>query len=345
MKVEDFNYNLPEELIAQTPLLDRSSSRLLVLDKNTGDISHHHFYNILDMLDENDCLVLNNTKVLPSRIYGKKVDTNANIELLLLKEEENYWEVLVRPARRVHVGTKIDFSGLMACEVVKKLDDGICHVKFDYDGIFLEKLEKLGEMPLPPYIHEKLQDQNRYQTIYAKELGSAAAPTAGLHFTNEMLEQLKAKGVTICYVTLHIGLGTFRAVMAENVEEHDMHSEHYFISEETAATINNAIKQNKRIVSVGTTSTRTLESVYQKYGEVRACSEDTNIFIYPGYQFKVVDALITNFHLPKSTLVMLVSAFSSREKILKAYQEAIDLRYRFFSFGDEMFIKGDKNGN
>ena len=339
MRVEDFNYNLPEELIAQTPLKDRSSSKLLVVDKKTGEFKHRHFYDILDMLDHNDVLVLNDTKVLPSRIYGKKVDTGANIELLLLKDCNDYYEVLAKPARRLKPGVIINFNDLFTAEVLERFDEGICHVKFHYQGIFLELLEKLGEVPLPPYIHEKLNDNDRYQTIYAKNLGSSAAPTAGLHFTNEILEKLKAKGVTICYVTLHIGLGTFRPVVVDTVEEHHMHSELYHMSAEVASVLNKAKKEGKRIVSVGTTSTRTLESIYNKYNEFREVTEDTNIFIYPGYTFKAVDALITNFHLPKSTLIMLVSALSSKEIIMNCYNEAIKEKYRFFSFGDAMFIK------
>ncbi len=339
MRVEDFNYNLPEELIAQTPLKDRSSSKLLVVDKLTGEFQHCHFYDIIDMFDENDVLVLNDTKVLPSRIYGKKVDTNANIELLLLKDCNDYYEVLARPARRLKPGTIINFGDLFTGEVLEKFDEGICHVKFHYQGIFLELLEKLGEVPLPPYIHEKLEDNDRYQTIYARNIGSSAAPTAGLHFTTEILDKLKAKGVTICYVTLHIGLGTFRPVVVDTVEEHHMHSETYHMSSEVASILNEAKKKGKRIVSVGTTSTRTLESIYTKYNEFREVTEETNIFIYPGYKFKAVDALITNFHLPKSTLIMLVSAFSTKEIIMNCYNEAIKENYRFFSFGDAMFIK------
>lgn len=339
MRVEDFNYNLPEELIAQVPLKDRSSSRLLVVDKETGELSHNHFYDIVDMIDSNSVLVLNNTKVLPSRIYGQKVDTKAHIELLLLKEFDGYWEVLARPFRRLKVGTVIDFNGLFQGEVIKKLEDGICHIKFIYDGIFLEKLEKLGEVPLPPYIHEKLDDGSRYQTVYANVLGSSAAPTAGLHFTEEILNKLQEKGVTICYVTLHIGLGTFRPVQVDTVEEHQMHSEHYFMDKEVARILNDAKKEGKSIISVGTTSVRTLESVYNKYGKFVEASDDTNIFIYPGYEFKAVDKLITNFHLPKSTLIMLVSAFSSKQIVMNAYEEAIKNKYRFFSFGDAMFLK------
>lgn len=340
MDVKDFDYNLPEELIAQTPLEKRSDSRLLILDKKTGEIEHKHFYNIVEYLDSNDVLVLNNTKVMPSRIYGNKVDTNASIELLLLKEvRKNVYESLVKPARRIKVGTEIDFNGMMKGKVVGKFDDGICHIEFFYEGIFLEILEKLGEMPLPPYIHEKLKDGSRYQTVYAKEVGSAASPTAGLHFTEEIFEQLRKKGVEILYVTLHVGLGTFRPMTTEKIEDHVMHSEFFKMDEYTAERLNLAKANGKRIVSVGTTSTRTLEAIMTKYGKFVPTYEDTNIFIYPGYEFKAIDALITNFHLPKSTLIMLVSAFSSREMIMKAYNEAIDRCYRFFSFGDAMFIK------
>ena len=339
MRVEDFDYFLPEELIAQVPLLDRSSSRLLVVDRKEGNLTHSHFYNIIDMIDENSVLVLNNTKVLPSRIYGKKVDTGANIELLLLKEINGYWEVLAKPFRRLKKGTIIDFGGLFQGEVVEKLTEGICHIKFIYEGIFLEKLEKLGEVPLPPYIHEKLSDGSRYQTVYANNLGSSAAPTAGLHFTEEILNKLREKGVTICYVTLHIGLGTFRPVTVEKIEEHEMHSEHYHMTKEVAETLNKAKEEGKKIICVGTTSVRTVESIYTKYNTFIETEEDTNIFIYPGYTFKAVDGLITNFHLPKSTLIMLVSAFSSKEIIMNAYKEAIDNKYRFFSFGDARFIR------
>ncbi len=340
MDVKDFDYYLPEELIAQTPLEKRSSSRLLVVNKTNNTIEHKHFYNIVDYLDSNDVLVLNDTKVMPSRIYGNKVDTNASIELLLLKEvDKNVYESLVKPARRIKVGTEIDFNGIMKGKVVGKYDDGICHIEFIYEGIFLEILEKLGEMPLPPYIHEKLKDGSRYQTVYAKEVGSAASPTAGLHFTPEIFEELKKKGVEILYVTLHVGLGTFRPMSTEKIEDHVMHSEFFKMDEYTAERLNLAKANGKRIVSVGTTSTRTLEAIMTKYGKFVPTYEDTNIFIFPGYKFKAVDALITNFHLPKSTLIMLVSAFSSRELIMKSYQEAIDNKYRFFSFGDSMFIK------
>lgn len=339
MLVNDFDYYLPEELIAQTPLEKRSTSRLLVVDRKTGKLEDRHFYEIIDYLDSNDVLVINNTKVLPSRIYGKKVDTNANIEVLLLKEIDDYWEVLVRPFRRVKVGSIINFGNLFTGEVIKKLEEGICHIRFKYEGIFLNLLDQLGEMPLPPYIHEKLEEKDRYQTIYAEKLGSAAAPTAGLHFDEELLEKVKAKGIEIVNVTLHIGLGTFRSVSVEKIEDHKMHSEHYYMSKEAADKLNEAKAKGKRIISVGTTTTRTLESIYTKYNEFCEVSEDTNIFIYPGYEFKAIDALITNFHLPKSTLIMLVSAFYSREKILKVYEHAVKERYRFFSFGDAMFIK------
>ncbi len=338
MKVEEFDYHLPEELIAQTPLQDRSSSRLLIVNRKTGELTDTLFFNILDYLNENDLLVLNDTKVLPSRIFGTKIDTKARIEVLLLKEVNDCWEVLVRPARRVKVGTMLDFGNLFQGKVLKKFEDGICHIKFNYEGIFLNLLDKLGQMPLPPYIHQELEDQSRYQTVYAKDLGSAAAPTAGLHFDQNLLDKIRNKGIDIAYVTLHIGLGTFRSVAVENVEEHHMHSEHFSINKENADILNRAKTEGKRIISVGTTSTRTLESVYSKYGKFIETSEDTNIFIYPGFKFKAVDALITNFHLPKSTLVMLVSAFYSKEEILFAYRHAINEKYRFFSFGDAMFL-------
>lgn len=310
MKVEEFDYYLPQELIAQTPLENRSSSRLLVLNKETGAISHEHFTNILDHLTPNDVLVLNDTKVLPSRIYGEKVDTKAYIELLLLKEiEPDTWDALVKPARRVKEGTVISFNnGMLKAICCGVKDEGIRTFKMEYEGIFLEILEQIGLMPLPPYIHEKLKENNRYQTVYAKDYGSAAAPTAGLHFTKELLEQIKSKGVEIEYVTLNVGLGTFRPVQVDTVEEHHMHSEKYHMSKEVAERLNKAKSEGKRIVAVGTTSTRTLESIYTNYGCFKECLEDTNIFIYPGYKWKVVDALITNFHLPKSTLIMLVSS-------------------------------------
>lgn len=340
MRVDYFDYDLPTELIAQTPLEKRSDSRLMILDRKTGKITHEHFYNIVKYLGKNDCLVLNDTKVVPSRIYGNKVDTNASIELLLLKEtSKDVYECLVRPARRIKVGSIIKFKDDFTCAVLEKKEEGICVVKFNYKGIFLERLEEIGEMPLPPYIHEKLTDNNRYQTVYAKHVGSAAAPTAGFHFTKELLSELTKNGVEILYVTLHVGLGTFRPVSVENIEEHHMHSESYEMSDDVAKKLNEAKAMHKRIISVGTTSTRTLESIYTKYGCFKGCNEDTNIFIYPGYEFKAIDGLITNFHLPKSTLIMLVSAFASRDIIINAYNEAVKEKYRFFSFGDAMFIK------
>ncbi len=341
MKVEEFDYYLPEELIAQTPLKNRSASRLLVLNKETGEINHLAFSNILELINPGDVLVLNDTKVLPSRIYGHKVDTNAFIELLLLKEEqEDIWTALVRPARRVRKGTIISFGdGILKAECIDEQEEGLRSFKMIYQGIFLEILEQIGTMPLPPYIHETLEDGSRYQTVYAKEYGSAAAPTAGLHFTKELLEQLKQKGVQIEYVTLNVGLGTFRPVTVDTIEEHHMHTERYSMKQDVADRLNEAKKKGKRIIAVGTTSTRTLESIYTKYGMFKGCVEDTNIFIYPGYEWKVVDALITNFHLPKSTLIMLVSSLAGRENILNAYNEAVKNKYRFFSFGDAMFIK------
>ena len=342
MKTSDFDFNLPEELIAQTPILNRSESKLLVLDKNTGEIKHERFFNIINYLGPNDVLVLNNTKVIPARIYGVKETTGAKIELLILKNiEGDIYECLVKPARRIHIGDIVSFSdGLLRVKCVETFTEGICHFEFLYDGVLLEILDKIGSMPLPPYIHSKLDDKDRYQTVYAKDYGSAAAPTAGLHFTPELLAALKEKGVTICYVTLHIGLGTFRPVNVEDVNNHVMHSEEYFVTQETADTLNKAIKEGKRIVAVGTTSTRTLESAFDvETNSFKECHDSTQIFIYPGYKFKVVNAQITNFHLPKSTLVMLVSAFASKEIILNAYEEAIKEKYRFFSFGDSMFIK------
>lgn len=341
MKVADFDYILPEHLIAQTPLAKRSDSRLLVLDKKTGYIEHKHFYDIINYLDDNDVVVLNDTKVLPSRIYGEKTDTKAWIELLLLKETSpNTWEALTRPARRVKLGTIVSFNGgLLKAKCIAIGEEGSRTFEMIYEGIFLEILEQIGTTPLPPYIHEQLKDDSRYQTVYANEYGSAAAPTAGLHFTKELLQQLRDKGVTICYVTLHVGLGTFRPVSVETVESHHMHSETYHMNAETAKILNEARASGKRIVSVGTTSTRTLESIYSKYGTFKEVMEDTNIFIYPPYEFKAVNALITNFHLPKSTLLMLVSSLATHEYIMNAYREAIEREYRFFSFGDAMFIK------
>ena len=341
MKVEDFDYNLPEELIAQTPLKKRDSSRLLVLDKNTGKIEHKHFKDIINYLNKGDTLVLNDTKVLPARLIGEKEETKAVIEVLLLKNIENdLWECLVKPARRIKEGTIVSFgNNKLKAKCVKVEDEGIRHFEFIYDGIFLEILESLGTMPLPPYIHEKLKDQSRYQTVYAKEVGSAAAPTAGLHFTKELLKEIESKGINICYITLHVGLGTFRPVSVDKIEDHKMHSEFYSMSNEVADILNKTKKNNHNIISVGTTSTRTLETIMQKYNTFKECSGFTDIFIYPGYEFKAIDNLITNFHLPKSTLVMLVSALAGKDNILNAYNEAIKEKYRFFSFGDAMYIK------
>lgn len=342
MRTDDFDFYLPEELIAQTPILNRSESKLLVLDKETGKISHEHFFNIINYLDSNDILVLNNTKVIPARIYGIKEGTGAKIELLILKNvKDDIYECLVKPARRIHVGDTVSFGdGLLKVLCTETFDEGRVHFKFIYEGVLLEILNEIGSMPLPPYIREKLSDKDRYQTVYAKDYGSAAAPTAGLHFTPELLEAIKAKGVTVCYVTLHIGLGTFRPVSVEDVTKHVMHSEEYFVSQETADILNKGIKEGKRIVSVGTTSTRTLESAFDvETNSFKECHDNTQIFIYPGYKFKVVGAQITNFHLPKSTLVMLVSAIAGKENIMNAYKEAVDNKYRFFSFGDSMFIK------
>ena len=341
MKTDDFDFYLPEELIAQHPLKKRDSSRMLVLDRKTGEIEHKHFKDIIDYLDDNDVLVLNDTKVLPARLIGEKEETKAHIEVLLLKKESgDIWECLVKPAKRVKLGTIITFgNGLLKAKCTKIGEDGIRHVEFIYEGIFYEILDKLGTMPLPPYIREKLEDKDRYQTVYAKNLGSAAAPTAGLHFTKELLEKIKKKNIKVCYITLHVGLGTFRPVAVEDVTKHKMHSEYYSMTKEVADTLNTAKKEGKRIIAVGTTTTRTLETIMTKYNEFTSCSGWTNIFIYPGYKFKAIDGLITNFHLPKSTLIMLVSAFSSKKIILNAYKEAVSKQYRFFSFGDSMFIK------
>ena len=349
-KIYDINYydyDLPEELIAQSPLEDRSSSKLLLLDKNTGKIKDETFKNIINYLHSGDTLVLNDTKVMPARLIGTKEETGAVIEVLLLKDMgSDTWEVLSRPQKRLHKGDIVTFGeGQLKIEVIEKLNDGITHVKLIYSGILYEILDKLGTMPLPPYIHEKLADQSRYQTVYAKNVGSAAAPTAGLHFTKELLERIKEKGVEILYVTLHVGLGTFRPVAEENVLDHEMHSELYMITKEVAEKLNKAKKENRRIVAVGTTSTRTLESNITKYGYFKETTEETNIFIYPGYKFKGIDALVTNFHLPKSTLVMLVSALAGRDSILNAYKYAVNNKYRFFSFGDAMFITNDINPN
>ena len=340
MKLEDFDYELPEELIAQTPLTDRSASKLLVLNKNNGSIEHKHFRNIIEYLNKGDTLVLNDTKVIPARLIGEKTDTKAVIEVLLLKNVEgNIWESLAKPAKRVKVGSIISFGdGSLKAKCVELGEEGIRRFELIYNGVLFEILDKLGTMPLPPYIHEKLEDQNRYQTVYAKNEGSAAAPTAGLHFTKELMKELEDKGINIVYLTLHVGLGTFRPVTTENILEHHMHSEYYEISQETCDVINKTKKNGNRLVVVGTTSVRVLETVANKYNELKEDSGWTDIFIYPGYKFKVVDNLITNFHLPKSTLVMLVSALAGREHILDAYKEAVKNEYRFFSFGDSMFI-------
>lgn len=341
MKREDFYFDLPEELIAQDPLEDRSGSRLLVLDKETGKTEHHIFKEIVNYLEEGDCLVINDTKVLPARLIGSKVGTDAKIEVLLLKRRENdIWETLVKPGKKAKVGTKIRFGeGLLEGEVVDIVDEGNRLIQFRYEEIFEEVLDQLGQMPLPPYITHQLEDKNRYQTVYAKHTGSAAAPTAGLHFTEELLEEIAKKNVKIARVTLHVGLGTFRPVKVDNILEHHMHSEFYQIDEEAAQKINEAKEQGHRVICVGTTSCRTVESAADENGRLQATSGWTDIFIYPGYRFKVLDCLITNFHLPESTLIMLVSALAGRENVLSAYEEAVRERYRFFSFGDAMFIK------
>ena len=343
MDVKDFDYYLPEELIAQDPLEDRSSSRLMVLDKKTGEIQHKIFKDILDYLKPGDCLVLNNTKVIPARLFGVKEGTQAKIEILLLKRKENdIWETLVKPGKKAKPGTKIIFGdGLLVGEVIDVVEDGNRLIQFSYEGIFEEILDQLGQMPLPPYITHTLKDKNRYQTVYAKYDGSAAAPTAGLHFTKELLEKVKAKGIDIAEVTLHVGLGTFRPVKVENGLDHHLHSEFYMVSAEAAEKINATKDRGGRIISVGTTSTRTLESAADENGRLKECSGWTEIFIYPGYKFKLIDCLITNFHLPQSTLVMLVSALAGREHVLAAYEEAVKEKYRFFSFGDAMFITDD----
>lgn len=340
MKRQDFYYELPEELIAQDPLEDRSSSRLLVLDKESGAVSHHAFKEITDYLHEGDCLVINDTKVIPARLIGSKVGTEAKIEILLLKRKENnIWETLVKPGKKAKIGTKISFGeGLLVGEVVDIVDEGNRLIQFTYEGIFEEILDKLGQMPLPPYITHQLEDKNRYQTVYATHTGSAAAPTAGLHFTPELLEEIERKGIDIARITLHVGLGTFRPVKVDEITEHHMHSEFFQIDEEAAMKINRAKDSGKRVICVGTTSCRTIESAADETGHLKACSGWTEIFIYPGYQFKILDCLITNFHLPESTLIMLVSALAGREHVLAAYEEAVKERYRFFSFGDAMLI-------
>lgn len=342
MELHDFYYDLPQELIAQDPLSDRSASRLMLLDKNTGEIEHKIFKDIIDYLNPGDCLVINDTKVIPARLIGERVGTGATIEVLLLKRKEDMkdvWEVLVKPGKKAKIGTKISFGdGRLVAEVIDIVDEGNRLIQFTYEGIFEEILDELGQMPLPPYITHKLQDKNRYQTVYAKHEGSAAAPTAGLHFTKELLERIQEKGVDIARVTLHVGLGTFRPVKVENIQEHHMHSEYYVVTQEAADKINNAKADGGRVICVGTTSCRTIESASDDDGRVKTCSGWTEIFIYPGYKFKVLDALITNFHLPESTLLMLVSALAGREHILAAYKTAVEEKYRFFSFGDAMFI-------
>lgn len=340
MKTDDFDFYLPEELIAQTPLLKRDSSKMMVLDRKTRTRSDHVFTDIIDYLEEGDTLVLNDTKVLPARLHGIKEDTKAHIEILLLKEENaDTWQCLVKPAKRIDVGTRIIFSDELSARCLEVREEGIRILKLEYTKILYEILDKLGEMPLPPYIKSHLEDKDRYQTVYAKNEGSAAAPTAGLHFTKELLSKIKEKGVNICYVTLHVGLGTFRPVNVEDVTKHKMHSEYYIMTKETADILNNTRKNGKKIISVGTTSTRTLETIMKKYHTFKECSGWTDIFIYPGYKFEGIDALITNFHLPKSTLIMLVSAFADKDFILDSYKDAVNKKYRFFSFGDCMLIK------
>lgn len=347
MTTKDFYYELPQELIAQTPLEDRTASRLMVVNRTSGEIEHKHFYDIVDRLREGDCLVMNNTRVIPARLYGTKEGSGGKIEFLLLKRLElDKWEVILRPGKKAKLGSRFEFGGgLLRAEVLEIIEDGNRIVRFEYDGVWEELLDKLGEMPLPPYIKEKLTDRERYQTVYSKIEGSAAAPTAGLHFTKELLEKIKAKGVELAYLTLHVGLGTFRPVSVENVEDHLMHTEYYQISAETAEKINRARKRGGRIIAVGTTSVRTLETVADDDGSLRAASGETSIFIYPGYKFKAVDCLITNFHLPESTLMMLVSAFSTKDIIFNAYKTAVAEKYRFFSFGDAMYIEGEVKKN
>ena len=341
LNTNDFDFHLPEELIAQTPLEKRDASKLLMVNRKTGEFQDRHFHSIIEMLEPGDALVMNDTRVLPARLHGQKEETGGHVELLLLKNTAgDEWEVLAKPAKRLKVGTRVTFGdGRLSAVVTEELTHGGRIVRFEYEGIFLEVLESLGEMPLPPYIHEKLDDRERYQTVYAKESGSAAAPTAGLHFTKELLEEIQQKGVHLVYLTLHVGLGTFRPVSVDNLDEHEMHSEFYQLSEEAAATLRQVKENGGRVIAVGTTSIRTLETIGSKFdGQIQADSGWTNIFIKPGYDWKVVDAFSTNFHLPKSTLVMLVSAFAGRDLVLKAYQHAIDEKYRFFSFGDAMFI-------
>ncbi|GEK29808.1 S-adenosylmethionine:tRNA ribosyltransferase-isomerase [Kurthia zopfii] len=348
MKLEDFDYELPEELIAQVPLENRSASRLMVLDKETGEVEHHHFPHIVNELEAGDCLILNDTRVLPARLIGLKEETGAHIEVLLIKQTSgDEWETLVKPAKRIKKGTIVTFGeGLLKAVCTAELDHGGRQFKFEYEGIFIEILEKLGTMPLPPYIHEKLDNQERYQTVYSRELGSAAAPTAGLHFTEEILEAIRAKGVQVAFVTLHVGIGTFRPVSVDTIEEHDMHAEFYNLPESTAKIINETKANGGRVIAVGTTSTRTLETVAQNNdGQIIAESGWSKIFIYPGFEYKAIDGMVTNFHLPKSSLVMMISALASRENILNAYKTAVENKYRFFSFGDAMFIRPKKKGN
>ena len=340
MKLSEFDYYLPKELIAQTPIDKRDESRLMILDKNTGKIEHKVFKDIINYLEPGDCLVRNNTKVIPARLYGKK-ETGANVEFVLLKNlEGDVWEAMVRPGNKLHIGAKVIFgNGLLQAEILDNLPDGTRKVQFSYDGIFNEILDKIGLMPLPPYIHESLKDNSRYQTVYAKFEGSAAAPTAGLHFTDELLKKIEEKGISIANVTLHVGIGTFRPVKEENIEDHHMHTEHYYLKQEDADKINKAKRDKKRVIAVGTTSCRTIETIADENGFVKPCEGDTGIYIYPGYKFKCLDALITNFHLPESTLLMLVSALAGRDNVLNAYNIAVEEKYRFFSFGDAMFIK------
>ncbi|WP_346887621.1 tRNA preQ1(34) S-adenosylmethionine ribosyltransferase-isomerase QueA [Clostridium sp. UBA1056] len=340
MKVKDFYFDLPKELIAQHPLEKRDESKLMVLNKKNGEVEHKVFKDIIDYLNPGDCLVLNDTRVMPARLYGAKEGSGGKMEFLLLKRyEDDIWETLVKPGKRGKVGAKFIFgNGELKAEIVEVLDNGNRKVKFYYDGIFEEVLDRLGEMPLPPYIEEKLEDRERYQTVYSREVGSAAAPTAGLHFTEELLQAIREKGISIAFVTLHVGLGTFRPVKVEDIQEHEMHSEYYILDKKNAEIINNTKKSGKRVIAVGTTSNRTLESIANEDGEVKEQSGYTSIFIYPGYKFKIVDAIITNFHLPESTLIMLISAFSTREIVMNAYKIAVENKYRFFSFGDAMFI-------
>lgn len=341
IKTSDFFYELPEELIAQKPLKQRNKSRLLILDKTSGEIKHTNFFNVTNFFKKGDCLVINDTKVLPARLFGKKKNTGALIEFLLLRRiDKNTWETMVKPGKKAKPGTEIIFKeNILEGKIMESLEGGTRIIKFNYNGVFEEILYELGEMPLPPYIHEKLENKNRYQTVYAKQEGSAAAPTAGLHFNEELLKELEKKGITIVKITLHVGLGTFRPVKDEYIEEHKMHTEYFEISKEAAHKINKAKKDNNKVIAVGTTTTRTLETVGQLFGEIKEYRSWTDIFIYPGYEFKIIDALITNFHLPQSTLIMLVSAFAGRNNTMKAYREAVEKKYRFFSFGDAMFIK------